>query len=138
MAIAYFSSLEQAETIDVAFAKSQGGELTLRLLVDSGFTGQSCCVLSENAADLAQAAAAAGQAAGALQGVQRRVVVSCHVAALSFHLTAMAILTDVSPLALPPGVQGLVGLQFLRHFRRWGAEQTEGGIWRFFLATDIM
>jgi predicted aspartyl protease len=136
MPVAYFSSIEQGETVEVAFSKPQGGDVTLRLLVDSGFTGQSCFVLPEDAGDLAQAPAAASQTAGALQGTQNRIVVSCHIAALSFHLTAMAIVTDTSPLALPPGVHGLAGLRFLRNFRRWGAEQTQPNDWRFFLATD--
>jgi predicted aspartyl protease len=136
MAIAYFSSLEHAETLEVTFAKPQGGEATLRLLVDSGFTGQSCFVLPENADDLAQAPATASQVAGALQGSQKRVVVSCSVAALSFRLTAIAILGDTSRLALPPGIRGLVGLRFLRYFHRWGAEQTEDDGWQFFLETD--
>jgi predicted aspartyl protease len=136
MPIAYFSSLEQGETVEVTFSKPQGGEVTLCLLVDSGFTGQSCFVLPDDAGDLAQAPAAAVQAAGALQGTQKRIVVSCHIAALSFHLAAMAILTDTSPLVLPPGVHGLAGLRFLRNFRRWGAEQTQTNDWRFFLATD--
>jgi hypothetical protein len=136
MAIAYFSSLGEAETVEVEFSKPQGGEVTFRLLVDSGFTGQSCFVLPENADDLAQAPAAASQAAGALHGTQKRIVVSCGIPALSFHVAAFAILADISPLVLPPGIQGIVGLRFLRHFRRWGAEQAEGGLWRFFLETD--
>jgi hypothetical protein len=137
MAITYFSSLERAEAIEVVFSKPQGGELPLRLLVDSGFTGQSCFVLPENADELAQAAAPASQVAGALQGTQQRIIVSCSIAALTFRVAAIAILADVSLLALPSGIQGLAGLQFLRHFRRWGAEQTDDGGWRFFLATDV-
>jgi len=137
MAILWFPSLEAGETIEVAFSKPQGGETTLRLLVDSGFTGQSCFVLPENAGDLVQAPAAASQAAGALQGIQKRVIVVCGIAALSFHAAVIAILADTSPLALPVGIQGLVGLTFLRHYRRWGSEQSEDGGWRFFLATDV-
>jgi predicted aspartyl protease len=135
MAIAYFPSLEGAEALEVAFAKPQGGEVALRLLVDSGFTGQSSFVLPANAADLAQAVAPASQVVGALQGAQQRVVVLCRVVGLSVSFPAIAILADVSCLALPPGIQGLVGLRFLRHFCRWGAEQAEDGAWRFFLAT---
>ena len=37
MAIVFFPCLDQADTIDVTFAKLQGGDATLRLLVDSGF-----------------------------------------------------------------------------------------------------
>ena len=102
MAIAYFPSQENAETIEVAFSTPQGGETTLRLMVDSGFTGQSCFVLPDNAENLAQAPAVASQAARALHGLQRRVIVSCHIAALSFHAAVIAILADISHLALPP------------------------------------
>lgn len=136
MAIAYFPSLPAAETIEVAFDRPAGGEVMLRLLVDSGFTGQSNFVLPDTATDLAQAHAAASQVAGALQGTQQRVVVSCRVPALAFQTAAIAILADVSGLALPSGVEGLAGLGFLRHFRRWGSERTDQGDWSFFLETD--
>lgn len=136
MAIAYFSSLEEGETLEVTFSKPQGGEVTLRFLVDSGFTGQSSFVLPEDARDLGHAPAAASQTTGALQGTQQRVVVSCRIEALPFQCAAVAILADTSLLALPPGIHGLAGLRFLRHFRRWGAEQTAEGSWRFFVATD--
>jgi predicted aspartyl protease len=136
MPIAYFPSLEEGDALEVVFAKSQGGEVTLRLLVDSGFTGQSSFVLPEDADELAQALAPTAQAAGALQGTQKRIVVSCRVESLSFHLAAIALLADTSRLVLPPGIQGVVGLRFLRYFRRWGAEQSEDGSWRFFLETE--
>jgi predicted aspartyl protease len=136
MAFAYFPSVEAAEALEVAFVKPAGEEVILRLLVDSGFTGQSSFVLPESAADLAHAQAAASRVAGALQGTQTRVVVSSRITALSFRTTGIAILADISGLALPAGVVGLVGLQFLRHFRRWGAERTDDGAWRFFLQTD--
>src|SRR5262245_18268261 len=125
MAVAYFSSAEEGETIEVAFSKPQGGEVILRLLVDSVFVGQTSFVLPDNVDDLAQAPAPASQAAGALQGTQQRVVVSCRIEALSFQVAAIAILADISLLALPAGIQGMVGLRFLRYFRRWGAEQIE-------------
>ncbi|MSQ94237.1 MAG: hypothetical protein EXR98_06735 [Gemmataceae bacterium] len=136
MAIAHFPSFDDGDALDVGFLKPQGGELTLRLLVDSGFTGQSCFVLPVNANGLAHAAVPSAEVAGALQGVQKRVVVSCRIADLSFAVAAIAIIADTSGLALPVGVQGIVGLRFLRHFRRWGAEQTAVGAWRFFLETD--
>ncbi len=137
MVTVYFSSLEQGEAVEIAFVKPQGGEVILPLLVDSGFTGQSCFVLPPSAEELAQAPAPASQAAGALSGTQRRVLVTCRVPSLSFDRTVIAILADLSPLDLPPGIQGLAGLRFLRHFRRWGAEQIEDGSWRFFLSTDL-
>jgi hypothetical protein len=136
MPIAFFPSLAEAETLEVSMVKPQGGEETFRLLVDSGFTGKSCFVLPDSADEFAQAAAPTTQVAGALQGTQKRVVMSCRIAALSFQVSVIAILADTAALALPDGIQGIVGLRFLRHFRRWGAEQTETGNWRFFLETD--
>src|SRR4051812_1811841 len=123
MAVAFFPSLAEAETVEITFLKPDGGSATLRLLVDSGFIGQSSFVLPENADGLAHAAAPTSQAAGALQGTQKRVVVSCGIDALSFRITAIAILADTSRLVLPTAVQGIVGLRFLRNFRRWGAER---------------
>src|SRR5262249_52504923 len=136
MAITYFPSLEQGETLEVVLSKPRGGEAIFHLLVDSGFTGQSCFVLPSSAEEFAQSAAPAAQAAGALEGTQTRVVVSCRFPALSFQASVMAILADTSTLVLPDGIQGLVGLRFLRYFRRWGAEQSETGEWRFVLETD--
>ena len=127
MAVAYFPSLDAAETVEIIFVKPTGGEEAIRLLVDSGFTGRSSFVLPEDRADLAHAQAAASQVAGALQGTRTRVVVSCRVTALSFQTSAIAILADVSGLALPPAVHGLAGLQFLRYFRRWGSERADDG-----------
>jgi predicted aspartyl protease len=137
MPIAYFSSLEEAETIEVAFVKPGGGERTSRLLVDSGFTGDVAFVLPTDAVVLAHAEAEPVQVAGALQGTQSSAVVSCRIAALSFQSTVMAILADTSTLILPPGVDGLAGLTFLRQFRRWGAEKADDGAWRFFLEKDV-
>jgi hypothetical protein len=136
MAIAYFPSLEECDTIEVVFLKPLGGQRTLRLLVDSGFTGQSCFVLAENADDLGHASAPASQATGALQGKQKRVVVMCRIEELLFQTAAVAILSDISNLALGAGTQGMVGLQFLRLFQRWGGERTWDGAWRFFLETN--
>jgi hypothetical protein len=136
MAIAYFPSLEDAETLEVVFLKPGGTEVSLRLLVDSAFSGRSCFVLPERAYDLAQAAAPASQATGALQGRQKRVVVSCRIPPLLFQRSEIAILADISRLALPAGIDGVAGLRFLRYFRRWGAERADDGAWRFFLATE--
>ncbi len=132
MPVAYFPCLEHEDTVEVTFVDPQGGETNLRLLVDSGFTGQSSFVLPQSAAHLAHANAATAETTGALQGVQNRIVVVWRIPVLSFQMVAVAILTDTAGLSLPPGVDGMVGLRFLRHFHRWGAEQSEGG-WRFFL-----
>jgi predicted aspartyl protease len=137
MPIAYFPSLEQADTLDIVFAKPSGGDVPLRLLVDSGFTGRSCFVLPENAVDLEHAPATDSQLVGALHGSQKRSVVAGGIPALSPQFEALAILTDISSLALPAGVQGIVGLRFLRQLRRWGAEQIDDASWRFFLEIDF-
>ena len=136
MSIAYFPSHEAVETLEVAFVKPAGDEVTLRLLVDSGFTGNSSFVLPMSADELSHAQAAASRVMGALQGLQNRIVVTCRVPTLSFRTMAIAILADTSELELPPTVDGMVGLQFLRRFRRWGAEQIDVGSWQFFLQTD--
>jgi predicted aspartyl protease len=136
MAVAYFPSTEQADILDVVFSSSQGGEAALRLLVDSGFTGESCFVLNATAHELEQLPADDSRVSGALQGIQKRSIVAGRIPALSLHFKALAILADTANLALPPGIQGIVGLQFLRQFRRWGAEKTSDGTWRFFLEID--
>jgi hypothetical protein len=133
---ASFSSLEQCEIVEVAFLAPDGEELRLPLLVDSGFTGQSGFVLSTDVERLAHAAVPASQAAGALSGMQKRVVVRWRISGLSMERLAIAILADISPLALPTGIQGLAGLRFLRCFSRWGAEQAASGRWHFELSTD--
>ena len=133
MPVVSFPCLEQGDTIEVAFANPQGNEIPYRLLVDSGFTGQSSFVLPETASLFAHARAPTAETSGALQGVQKRIVVMYRIPALSFQATAIAILADTSSLALPPGVNGMAGLQFLRQFRRWGAERSDDGAWRFFL-----
>lgn len=136
MAIVYFPSLDQGDVVEVEFLTPSGSTVSMTLLVDSGFTGQSCFVLPTDAESLAQAAATPSQTAGALTGPQRRVVVTCRIPGLAFERSLMAILTDVSALALPPGIQGMAGLRFLRSFRRWGAAQSDDGTWRFFLSDD--
>lgn len=136
MATVHFSSRREIEAIEIHFLTVHGMELPLTLLVDSGFTGQSSFVLPHDAPELIQAAAVAGQASGALHGLQQRALVTCRLPQLAFERSFIAILADLSPLALPPGVQGLVGLRFLRHFKRWGAERTADGSWQFFLSSD--
>jgi hypothetical protein len=126
-----FPSADAAEVIEVEFAAADGYR-RLKLLVDSGFTGQSSLVLGADATDLIRAVAAPAPVIGALQGEQERAWVSCRIADLGFTHTLIAILTDLSPLSLPPGVEGMAGLSFLRHFTRWGAEQSDG-CWQSFL-----
>ena len=135
MSIAYFASLKHGDIIEVVFTRPSAGEETYRLLVDSGFVGESCFILPNRARDLAVGPWLVTKTDGALHGVQERVLVSCGIASLAFQLTALAIVTDTTSLGLPAGVDGLAGLTFLRQFRRWGSEQLEDGTWRFFLET---
>jgi predicted aspartyl protease len=136
MSIVFFPSHDEAEAIDVAFVDPQGGERILRLLVDSGFTGQSSFVLPQDQDVLVHAAAPMAQVAGAIHGSQKCVVVSSQVRGHSINVIATAILADISSLALPANIQGIVGLRFLRNFQRWGAEQTANGGWQFFLESS--
>lgn len=131
-----FPSRSDFEVIDVRFLTVDGQEKSQTLLVDSGFTGQSSFILAHDAVEFIQSAATSCQAAGALSGTQPRALVTCRIPELSFERSFLAILTDVSQLSLPQGVHGLVGLRFLRHFRRWGAEQSNDGSWSFFLSSE--
>lgn len=133
MAIAYFPSEDSAEVIEATFVDVNGGAVTLRLLVDSGFTGDSCVLLPDSSDALVHATVDSAQVSGALTGRQARALVVCQIASLSFEATVIAILTDTSGLNLPDEVDGMVGLSFLRLFHRWGAEQELDGTWRFFL-----
>lgn len=133
MATAYFLSLRDVDVVDVEFVRLGGGVVPMKLLVDSGFTGQSSFVLSHRAEEVVQALVPPSEAAGALRGPRRRTLVVCRVPAISFEGIMIAILADLGPLSLPPEVQGIVGLRFLRQFSRWGAERTADRQWRFFL-----
>jgi hypothetical protein len=133
MATAYYPSLDEGEVVTVEFLTLQGDVRSRQLLVDSGFTGKSSVILGEDAVELVQAEVPPAQATGALQGPQNRAWVTCRIPALHFQRTVIAIITDIVPLLLPPGVQGMVGLSFLRLFGRWGSERTTSG-WRFFLS----
>src|SRR5882757_5012914 len=119
MAAVYYPSLNDAEVIEVEFLTLQGSVRVLKLLVDSGFTGKSSLILGNDARELVRAEIPPAQATGALQGAQNRGWVNCRIPDLSFQCTVIGIITDISPLSLPPGVQGMVGLGFLRQFARW-------------------
>ena len=103
--------------------------------MDSGFTGRSSVILGNASVELIRAQIPATQTTGALQGAQNRAWVTCRIPQVGFQCTLIAIITDVSPLLLPSGVQGMAGLSFLRQFARWGAKRTEDG-WQFFLSND--
>ena len=136
MSVAYFESLEDCDLIEVEFVDLRGNELAVRLFVDSGFTGASAFVLSDELSQLALANLSSAHVAGALTGRQRRVLVRCSIPAISFECSLSAILADVGSLSLPPGVRGMVGLSFLRQFRSWGAERVGREAWRFFLSLE--
>ncbi len=132
MASVSFPGFDAAEVIEVEFVGAQGGVRSLKLLVDTGFSGRSGVIIGTDAGDLVRARLPATQTTGALKGQQDRAWVTCRVPGLSFQATLIAIIADISVLSLPRGVDGMAGLTFLRHFARWGAEETPAG-WRFFL-----
>ena len=131
-----FTSRHDVEVIEIRFLTVDGREKLQTLLVDPRFTGQSSFILADDASELVQSATTSCQAAGALSGTQQRALVTCRIPELSFEQSFLAILADVSQLALPPGVHGMAGLRFLRHFCRWGAERTDDGSWQFSLSTE--
>ena len=135
MAIIYFASLADCDVVEVEFVAFDGRRFPARLFVDSAFTGASSFVLPDNLPDLALANLSSAYAVGALAGRQQRALVRCSIPALSFERNLAAILTDLSALSLPAGVDGMVGLTFLRQFKRWGADCDGQGTWHFLLAT---
>lgn len=136
MGIVRFDSLDDCDVVEVEFITSSGSQVAVRLFVDSGFTGASSFVLSDKLRELALANLSSAHAAGALAGRQQRVLVRCSIPAITFERDLAAVVTDVRSLSLPAGVDGMVGLMFLRQFRSWGAECGPGGMWRFFLAVE--
>jgi hypothetical protein len=108
-----------------------------RLLVDSGFTGESALVLAAHLEPMAHGYVDQANAAGALSGAQTRVVVQCRVPGLAFDEVLIAIAADITELALPPDVDGMAGLTFLRRFTSWGAERDLSGDWSFFLSDEV-
>jgi hypothetical protein len=133
MPTVYFPSLQDAEVVAVEFLSLRGENHRRMLLVDSGFTGPSSVILGDHEIDLIRAVMPPAPAAGALQGEQNRAWVTCRIPEIGFQQTLIAILADLGPLSLPEGVQGMVGLSFLRNLSRWGAEQSASG-WQFFLS----
>ena len=51
MTTVYYPSLDDAEVIQVEFLTLQGGVRSLKLLVDSGFTGKSSVIIGNEADD---------------------------------------------------------------------------------------
>ena len=135
MSTVTFSSLIDADVIDIDVTSLNGDVRRLRLLVDSGFTGRSSLVLPSELTDFSHADVPEAESSGALHGLQKRGWVSCQVVGLPMTQTVVAIFTDVSVLSLPSGVTGMAGLAFLRQFVRWGAERSDS-VWRFFLTDD--
>ena len=133
MAIIYFPSPDNCDVVEIELLNPKGGSVFASLFVDSGFTGESCLVMSEFARQFAIANISAAHTSGALQGRQPRILITCRISALDFQSNLIAIVTDVSSLALPDGVVGMAGLSFLRLFARWGAQRSVDGSWQFFL-----
>ena len=133
MAVIQFTSRDDCDVIEIELIGPQSESLSARLFVDSGFTGDSCLIVSEDANRLALAKVSAVQTAGALEGTQPRVLLNCRVPALAFQRNLVAIVTDISVLSLPADVTGMVGLSFLRQFSRWASDQSQAGSWQFFL-----
>ena len=121
--------------VEVQFHRTDGtGSVTRRLLVDSGFTGQSASVLSPADAELVmQRPAPDADVAGALHGRQRRIWVICSMAQTEFREALLAICSDLTPLALPQLVEGVAGLAVLRRVHRWGGERRRDEEWHFVL-----
>lgn len=134
MAIVFFDSLNDCEINEVELVSPEGESVQKRLLIDSGFTGESCLILSTELGPFALATIAASHATGALHGRQTRILMTCRVPELTFQRNLIAIVTDVGALSLPPDIDGMAGQSFLRQFARWGAEKTPDDAWHFFLA----
>ena len=130
MAATHYRSLDSAEVVDIEFQRLDGGTRLLKLLVDTGFSGRSSVILSADASELFRASLPATQTSGALKGPQDRAWVTCRIPGLNFQVTLIALVTDITQLSLPVGVDGMVGLSFLRLFARWGAEKI-GEDWHF-------
>ncbi len=105
-----------------------------RLLVDSGFTGDSSLILSSaDCSTFGKRLASVSDVAGAIQGIHQRVWIPCAIPEIPFRSSLIAIAADLSAFSLPNGIDGLVGLSFLNQFVRWGAEQDPAGSWEFVL-----
>ncbi len=136
MPIARFLSRDECDVVIVELERATGGAVAMHLLVDSGFTGQSAMVLSNRHEDVFLAPFPEAESVGALSGPQRRALVNCLIPELGFRRALIAIVAPLEGLALPEGVDGIVGLRFLRMFAQWGAERLRNGEWRFVLRTD--
>lgn len=136
MSTVYFASSPDCEVVNVELLAQDGSVRKTRLMVDSGFTGESALVLPSHLESLAHAHVDQAYAMGALSGKQTRVVARCRVSGLAFDDALIAITTDLTNLALPTDIDGMVGLTFLRQFSCWGAERTVSGDWTFFLSDN--
>lgn len=138
MHVARFPFFQHLPTVLVSLEARKGRSfLTRRLLVDSGFTGRSALVLSSGDAEMARRRfAPSSEVAGAIEGSRDRVWVKLAVPDIAFATSTIAISSDLAPLSLLPGIDGLCGLAFLNLFWRWGAERLANGEWVFFLEAD--
>jgi predicted aspartyl protease len=136
MSTASFSSLANADILEIELIPLTGEIQRVRLLVDSGFTGTSSLVLPSEFAEFIRADLPEAETSGALHGFQKRGWVSCQVVGMRSRQTVIAIFTDVSVLSLPDNVVGMVGLTFLRQFTQWGAALSATG-WQFSLTEQL-
>jgi hypothetical protein len=134
---AYHEGLPVVE-LDFALVPTVG--LTRRrLAVDSGFTGRSAFVLQpSDVVPLSQGLGPEGMVSGALAGRQRRMWVTYSLPTLATEKTALAMISPLDSLDLPPGVDGLAGLTFLQEFAEWGGRRDNAGNWSFVLATQSL
>ena len=132
MSTVSFESLNDADIVEIDLLSLDGQSHRVRLLVDSGFTGTSSLVLPEDLSRFIRADLPETEAFGALRGIQHRGWVTTQVSGRKSQRTVIAIFADVSVLSLPESVVGMVGLNFLRQFSRWGAERIDAG-WQFTL-----
>ena len=132
-----FSFHEGYPVVEVTFSRAdRRGPVVRRLVVDTGFTGRSSFTLRlQDRLSLLSKRSEPADVLGALSGTQDRVSIVCSVPSIAFEGILIAIVTDLAPLRLPSGVDGLAGLTFLEHFRAWGAERNAVGAWGFFLET---
>lgn len=119
----HFASSPDAEIVSAEFEKLDGSIARRTLCVDTGFTGASGVLLSLQYIGLAWAKVRPAATGGALQRQQQRGIVRLGVARLIPPQSKFALFADLTTLSFPAGVEGMVGLTFLREFDRWGAER---------------
>lgn len=132
MRIARFAGRSDFDVIELELIAHSGRIVPCRALVDSGFSGPSSMVLAEHLQHVRRSRIRSAAVGGALQGRHRRINVVCRVAGMLQEQSHAAILAKMDSLDVPTDIEGIVGLQFLRSFWRWGGERV-GNDWQFVL-----